>query len=106
MNATNTSDVVFGLQVFALVLNIADVLIHSVAIYALISLYTACRQKIQRLYLLHLSSSIAILNLLEFLRRISSLLLFLTTKQSRDHYSKVEPYLKILTFTGMAKLSE
>ena len=98
MNATNTSDVVFGLQVFALVLNIADVLIHSVAIYALISLYTACRQKIQRLYLLHLSSSIAILNLLEFLRRISSL--FLTTKQSRGHYSKVEPYLKILTFTG------
>ena len=101
-NGTNTTDSskydedrelsrtseLFGLQIFALILNILDVLLHSLSIYALLSLYSKCRKKVQRLFLIHLSISIALVNAVEFCRKLP--LLFLTTKESRVPYSKVE----------------
>lgn len=58
------------INIILLVINISNVIIHSIGAYILVSLYKTSRQKTQRLFLIHLSITECLVNLFEVIRII------------------------------------
>ena len=83
-----------------LVLSSINVVLHALGTSLLVSLYRTCQYKEQQVYLIHLSISECLINLLEVLR--ISIDLLKLTGEARSITEEVRYYTLILSFTGIS----
>ena len=88
------------LLIILLILNLLNVFLHSFGSCVLIYLYNRSRQKAQQLYLIHLSISECLMNLLESIRIITK---FVSLKGYMLHEIEMfRHYILIVSFTGVS----
>lgn len=87
---------------FLLSLTLTNVFLHSSGAYLLIRFYKNHRQKAQQLYLIHLSISICCINLLESLRSIAEIIVYVTKGPSTMIVEKWRHYASIISSTGFS----
>ena len=89
-----------ALLIILLILNLLNVFLHSFGSCVLIYLYNRSRQKAQQLYLIHLSISECLMNLLESIRIIAK---FVSLKGYMLHEIEMfRHYILIVSFTGVS----
>lgn len=88
------------LGIILLVLNLLNVLFHSIGAYLLISMYTASTRKTQQIYLINLSISECMINLLEMCRIICTLIP--STSSTLKQITEIRHYTLIVSFTGIS----
>ena len=89
-----------ALVIILLILNLLNVFLHSIGACLLIHLYKRSRQKAQQLYLIHLSISECLMNLLESIRSITK---FTHLDGNMSHIvDRFLYYTLILSFTGVS----
>ena len=84
------------LRILKILLCLLNVFFHTVGSYALVSLYSKCRHKSQRIYILNLSLSEAIINFIEI---ILTILEFFCAE---PRVTSMIKYLRIISFTGVS----
>lgn len=89
-----------ALQIILLILNVTNAVVHTIGAYALISLYPASRHKPQRIYIINLAISEALVNSIEVIRDIPE---FLTlSPESSILVQKMRNYLLMVSFIGVS----
>lgn len=89
-----------SIQIVLLVLNVINVVLHSIGIRALITVYSRCRQKQQRLYIINLSFCELLMNLIEFVRNILNMISFSPLVEIK--IAEARHYVLIIAFTGIS----
>ena len=85
---------------FLLFLNLLNVFFHSIGVYLLTSMYPTCKRRIQQIYLINLSLTECLINLLEICRIISGII-----PCKHSHVNIVDEsrhYTLIVSFTGVS----
>ena len=97
-----------ALTVSLLTMNLINVCLHSVGILAMTSLYTKSSHKPQRLYIINLSISELIINLLEVVRNVPNMFDFPpdVTNVVEQVQVRLSPFLSILTQLDYNNLSK
>ena len=93
-------DMHLALQVILLILTLSNVFVHSIGSYVLIYLFKTQRQNAQRLYIIHLSISECLMNLLESIRII--LKLIISNDNQFQILERIRYYILIVSFTGVS----
>ena len=88
------------LQSFLFLLNITNVILHSVGAYALISVYSTCRHKPQRMYIINLAICEGIINAIEIVRSVADFASELY--EWKEICTLVRHYALIISFTGIS----
>ena len=89
----------FLLTVILLLLNISNMLLHSIGMYALVSLYRSSPHKPQFLYLINLSACESLFNFLAVFRGIPRLIPL--SSNYWIYMDKISYYVSIVSFTGV-----
>lgn len=92
--------ITIGLQVLLILLNVANVFLHTIGTCLLLSIYRNGVDTPQQVYLINLSTCEAIMNLLEFIRRVPNL--FSIPEHIDDTVKVVQEYILIIMFTGIS----
>lgn len=89
------------LLISLLILNLVNVFLHGIGSTVLIYLYPKTRQKAQQLYLIHLSVSECIMNVLESIRIIAKLSDY-PSNSPNSVVEKIRHHILIIAFTGVS----
>ena len=87
-------------NILLLVLNIINIVLHGIGIYLLYCLYNRCTHRIQQIYLINLSVTECILNVLEALKLLR-LLVPISDKTGKT-LDLIIPYVIMMQFTGIS----